>query len=93
MFQYLWPIGLVVLSNTFYQLCTKGVPEKVSPFASLAVTYLVGAAVSVLLHFITHPGESLLKQVSSMNWTTYVLGLSSWVWRWDGSSPIAPGGR
>lgn len=75
MLSYVWPIALVVLSNTVYQICTKGVPEKVSPFASLTVTYLVGAAVSAVLFFITHRGENILKQVAQMNWTSYVLGL------------------
>lgn len=27
MFQYIWPVILVVFSNTVYQVCTKGVPE------------------------------------------------------------------
>ena len=49
MFDYVWPIALVVLSNTFYQICAKEVPEKMDPFASLTVTYLVGAAVSFAL--------------------------------------------
>ena len=49
MFDSIWPIALVVLSNTFYQICAKEVPEKMDPFASLTVTYLVGAAVSFAL--------------------------------------------
>lgn len=35
MFSYVWPLGLVVLSNTLYQICAKEVPEKINPFASL----------------------------------------------------------
>ena len=42
MFYYVWPIVLVVLSNTMYQICTKSVPSDMNPFASLSVTYLVG---------------------------------------------------
>lgn len=75
MLNFVWPIALVVLSNTVYQICAKGVPDKVSPFASLTVTYLVGAAVSAVLFFFTHPGENILKQVTQMNWASYVLGL------------------
>ena len=75
MFQYLWPIGLVVLSNTFYQLCTKGVPEKVSPFASLAVTYLVGAAVSAGMYFLLNRGGNLLREYAKLNWAPVVLGV------------------
>lgn len=75
MFGYIWPIALVVLSNTLYQMCAKGVPANVSPFASLTVTYLVGALFTAIMHFLTHPGENLFKQVTQMNWAPYVLGL------------------
>ncbi len=43
MFSYIWPIALVVISNTLYQVCAKSVPEGMNPLASLTVTYLVGA--------------------------------------------------
>ncbi len=75
MFAYIWPIALVVLSNTVYQICAKGVPDKVSPFATLTVTYLVGAAVTAIIFFVTRPGENLIKQVTQMNPAPYVLGL------------------
>lgn len=52
MLSYAWPIALVVLSNTVYQICAKSVPEKMNPFASLTVTYLTGAAVSLLLFLL-----------------------------------------
>ena len=51
MFSYVWPIALVVLSNVVYQICAKSVPEEMNPFASLTVTYLVGAVVSAILYF------------------------------------------
>ena len=43
---YVWPMVLVVTSNILYQICTRSTPKGVNPFASLVVTYLVGAAVS-----------------------------------------------
>ena len=49
MFSYVWPIALVVLSNIFYQICTKSVPRGMDPLASLTVTYLVGAGLSAYL--------------------------------------------
>ena len=51
MFAYIWPMALLVLSNTMYQICAKSVPETLDPFASLTVTYLVGAAASTVLFF------------------------------------------
>ena len=75
MLNYIWPIALVVISNTVYQICAKEVPANVSPFASLTVTYLVGAVVTAVMHFLTHPGEDILKQATQMNWAPYVLGV------------------
>ena len=49
MFSYIWPIALLVVSNTVYQICAKSVPEDMNPFASLVITDLVGAAVSAVL--------------------------------------------
>ena len=43
MISYVWPIALVVFSNTLYQICAKEVPAGMNAFASLTVTYLVGA--------------------------------------------------
>lgn len=74
MFSYIWPIALVVLSNVFYHICEKSVPENVSPFASLAITYLIGAAVSVIMFFITEPKQSLVGEFAKVNWSSYVLG-------------------
>ena len=48
MFSYIWPLGLVVLSNVFYQICAKSVPDRMNPFASLTITYLVGASASLI---------------------------------------------
>lgn len=75
MFNYVWPIALIVLSNTVYQICSKSVPNETSPFAALTITYVVGAVVSALMHFITHPTVNILKEFTKMNWAPYVLGL------------------
>lgn len=76
MFSYLWPIGLVVLSNVFYQICTKSVPSEMDPFASLTVTYLIGAAVSAILYFALNRDGNLLREYSRLNWAPIVLGLT-----------------
>lgn len=75
MFNYVWPIALVLLSNTAYQICTKSVPGNASPFAALTLTYIVGAIFSTVMHLIIHPTASLIKEFAKMNWAPYVLGL------------------
>lgn len=75
MFSYLWPIALVVLSNIVYQICAKSVPEGINPFASLTVTYLIGAAASAVLFLFTNPGGGLFKEFGKINWSPFVLGV------------------
>ncbi len=75
MFSYLWPIALVILSNTLYQICAKSVPEGTHPFASLTVTYLVAAAASAILYFILQKEPNLIREYSRINWASFMLGL------------------
>lgn len=72
---YIWPIALVVFSNIIYQICAKSVPEKLNPFASLTVTYLVAAAACGLLYLITGPRGGLLREYRKLNWAPLVLGI------------------
>lgn len=76
MFAYIWPLALVVLSNTFYQICAKSVPGDMDPLASLTITYLVGAAVSVILYFALRRGGSLVSEYRRVNWAPFVLGIA-----------------
>ena len=75
MIAYVWPIALVVLSNVFYQICTKSVPEGINPLASLTVTYLIGAAASGVLYYVLNRGGNLLREYSRINWAPIVLGI------------------
>ncbi len=75
MFNYIWPIALVVLSNIVYQICAKSVPKGMDPLASLTVTYLVGALMSGALFFLLHRGRNLLKEYRQLNWAPLVLGV------------------
>lgn len=75
MFAYIWPMALLVLSNTMYQICAKSVPETLDPFASLTVTYLVGAAASTVLFFALRHGGSLTEEYGKLNWAPVLLGL------------------
>lgn len=75
MFSYFWPIALVVFANTFYQICAKDVPDAVSPFASLTITYLTGAAASAVLYFLLTKEPNLLREYSHLNWASFGLGI------------------
>ena len=72
----LWPIALAVFSDIFYQICSKSTPETLNPFASLTITYLVGAAVSTCIFFLTSSGQNLIAEWKEINWTTFLLGIA-----------------
>ena len=74
MFYYIWPIALLVVSNTMYQICAKSVPEDMNPLASLIITYLVGAAASTVLYFVLGSDGSLAKEFGKVNLAPFVLG-------------------
>jgi len=74
MLSYLWPLFLVVFSNTLYNICTKSTPQNIQPFASLTLTYLVSAGISLILFFVFGESKDLLAEMSKANWATYLLG-------------------
>ena len=75
MFSYIWPIALVVVSNIIYQVCAKSVPESMNPFASLTITYIIGAIVSAVFYYAMNKDANLLREYSGLNWAPFVLGI------------------
>lgn len=75
MFNYIWPIALVVISNTVYQICAKSLPGEVDPFASLTVTYLVAALCSAMAFLLSGKGGSFVNELGKMNWSSFLLGI------------------
>lgn len=76
MFNYLWPLVLVVLSNTFYQVCAKSVPGGINPLASLTVSYSVGTIISLILYFALNKNANLIEEYKHLNWAPFVLGIA-----------------
>lgn len=76
MIVYIWPLALVIICNTFYQLCAKSVPEAMNPFASLTVTYVVGAIMSFIMYLVMNrTGGTFVEEMKKLNWAPFVLGL------------------
>ena len=97
MLSYIWPIALVVLSNVVYQICAKSVPEGMNPFASLTITYLVGAAASAVLFFVLGSGDNLMKEYGKLNWAPLVLGIvivgleAGWIYAYKAGWQVSTG--
>ena len=70
------PIALAVISDVVYQIASKSTPAGLNPFASLTITYLIGAALSTAVFFITSHGGNIINEWSRVNWTAFVLGLA-----------------
>ncbi len=75
MLSYVWPVALVILSNTLYQICAKSVPEGMNPLASLTATYLIGAVVSCAMYYILNRNANLVREFRLLNWAPAVLGV------------------
>ncbi|MGI6766180.1 MAG: hypothetical protein ACOX4R_03055 [Lentihominibacter sp.] len=71
-----WPIALAVFADIFYQISAKSTPSTLNPFAGLTITYLVGAAVSLVIYYIVSGGGNIIEEYKSINWTSFVLGLA-----------------
>ena len=97
MFSHIWPIALVIVSNIIYQICTKSMPEGLNPFASLIVTYLVGATASAVLYFVLGSEGSLAKEYGKLNWVPFVLGIvivgleAGWIYAYKAGWQVSTG--
>lgn len=67
---------MVVLANTFYQIAAKSVPDKIDPFASVTLTYIVGAVTSAILYFVLNKDADILREYSNLNWAPFVMGIT-----------------
>ncbi|MBP5773703.1 MAG: hypothetical protein J6W35_06495 [Eubacterium sp.] len=76
MFNYIWPIGIIVLSNIVYNITTKQTPHHANAFLSLSITYGVAMISTFLIFFFTRKGESIGVALGKLNWTSYVLGIA-----------------
>ena len=73
MWNMIWPLALVVASNSLYHVVAKETPSGANAFLSLAVTYLVAAGVSAAL-FLAGEHSALLPELKKLNWATFAMG-------------------
>lgn len=75
MFNYIWPLAIIVASNIVYQICAKGIPPQMNTYASMTVTYGVAALFSAVMFFVTTKGGNIFSEFKMTNWATVVLGI------------------
>jgi drug/metabolite transporter (DMT)-like permease len=76
MWNYIWPIAMVVFANIFYSICTKSTPDNANAFLSLTVTYLTAAVISFALFLVSGQRYNIGAEVTKLNWSSIVLGFS-----------------
>ena len=76
MWKLIWPILIVILSNTFYNVCMKSMPSDVNPFGALMVTYLVAAIFSAIIFVFSVGPSNIGDGLSKINWTSVILALA-----------------
>ena len=76
MWNLIWPILIVILANTFYNICMKSMPSDVNPFGALMVTYLVAAIISGIIFAYSVGPSNIREGLSKINWTSIVLALA-----------------
>lgn len=74
MWSYIWPLLLIVVSNTVYNIAAKETPGHASAFLSLTGTYIVAAVVSFIAYLLSSPGKTLGQGISELNWSSIALG-------------------
>ena len=75
MWELTYPILIIVLSNTVYNICAKSTPTGINSFAALSITYLVAAAVSFTVFLITNSGKNIFAELGKANWSSFVMGV------------------
>ncbi|MBQ4430224.1 MAG: EamA family transporter [Synergistaceae bacterium] len=73
MWNMLWPLLLIIISNCFYNICTKSIPEDSDAFGALIVTYIAGAVIASGLFFMHSGGLNISRNIS---WPSVILGLA-----------------
>ena len=76
MLNRIWPIIIIVVSNCFYNICTKSTPDGINAFCALVVTYLTAAVMTAALFIFDVKPENALVELSKINWSSFILGLA-----------------
>ena len=68
-----------------------------NPFASLTVTYLIGAIASAILYYVLGSEGNLIKEYSRLNWAPFLLGVvivgleAGWIYAYKAGWQVSTG--
>jgi len=73
---YVFPIVLIVVSNTVYNVCQKSTPQNANPFSALLITYLTAAILTLIASLFYKTDKGFLQSFNELNWTSMALGVA-----------------
>ncbi len=76
MFIYLFSIVIIVISNLVYHISQKSTPEKLNPFLTLFITYIVATIITGLLLIFVKPDKGFSNSLKDVKWTAFALGVA-----------------
>lgn len=71
----IWPMLLVVASNTFYNIAAREIPRNIDPFFSLTFVYFVAMVISGGICFFGNSVQSFAGEFAKLDWFTLLFGL------------------
>lgn len=70
------PIIIVIASEVLYHISSKGTPETINPWASIAMSYFVGIIAALTMYYVTSPAKNLAAEYRHLNWAAFTLGIA-----------------
>ena len=74
-YSYYYPVILIVFSNVLYDISAKAFPKDLNAQAGLTAYYIIAAAVSLMLFYLTSEDKNFPLELKKVNWATFTLAL------------------
>ncbi len=74
-YSYYVPVIIIVFSNVLYDISAKAFPKDLNAQAGLTAYYIIAAAVSLLLFYLTSEDKNFPLELKKINWATFTLAL------------------
>ena len=74
-YSYYFPILIIVFSNILYDISAKAFPKGINAQAGLTAYYIIAAAVSLTLFYLTSEKKNFSSELKKINWAAFTLAL------------------
>ena len=74
-YSYYYPVIIIVFSNALYDISAKAFPKGINAQAGLTAYYVIAAAISLVLFYLTSDVKNFPMELKKVNWATFTLAL------------------